>query len=119
MKIVTFFALIFVIALPILALADANVPNLDEDPPGTITSATGVFTAISKITNWIFSLFLVLAVIFILYGAFKLLISGGNAEGLGEAKKLILYAAIAVVIAVLAKSIIVVAAKIVGVDITI
>lgn len=105
------------------ALASGSSPqgtvNLDQDPSGTITSAQGIFGAISNITNWIFSLFLVIAVIFILWGAFKLLVSGGNSEGLSDAKKMILYAAIAVVIAVLAKSLVIVAAKIVGVTITI
>src|SRR5688572_20171097 len=102
------------------ARAEGEVPtsatiNLEKEPDGVIVDAPGVFKAISNITNWIFSLFLVLAVIFILFGAFKLLVSGGNAEGFSEAKKMIFYAVIAVVIAVLAKSIIIVAASIVGV----
>lgn len=116
MKRLTLIALLLLTALPALALADlgANAgPNYDQNPG--ITSAKGIFEAISKITDWIFSLFLIIAVIIILYGAFQLLISGGNAEALSASKKLVIYAAISVAIAVLAKSIILVAANIVGV----
>jgi hypothetical protein len=105
------------------AFATGTTPRSTIDftstPAGTITDAPGVFAAISNITDWIFSIFLVIAVIFIVYGAYKLLIAGGSPEALDEARKLIIYAIIAVVIAVLAKSIIIVAARIVGVTINI
>lgn len=101
------------------ALADGHTPppvriNLDKAPVGTIVGADGVFTAIAAITNWVFGFFLVVSVLFILVGAYELLISKGDPEGFAKAKKTLLYAVIAIAIAVMAKSIVVIAAKIVG-----
>lgn len=98
------------------AFASGTAAKIDftKDPGGTIVNADGVFAAISNITNYIFSFFLVVAVLYILVGAYNLLISKGNPEGFEQAKKMILYAVIAVAIAVMSKSIVIVAAKIVS-----
>jgi len=122
MKITILLILLLATAFPILALANQGtnvLPNLDKDPDGTIVDANRIFKAISDITDWIFSIFLVLAVLFILIGAYNILISKGNPEGFDQGKKMVLYAVIAVAVAVLAKSIVVVTAKIVGVTIEI
>ncbi len=101
--------------------AEGNSAAIDytKAPGGTIVNADGVFAAISSITNYIFSFFLVVAVLYILVGAYNLLISKGNPEGFEQAKKMILYAVIAVAIAVMSKSIVIIAAKIVNPNSTI
>lgn len=102
------------------AFATATTPivNLDQNPSSIVTSQD-VFKAISNITDWIFSFFLVVAVLFILVGAWNVLVARGNPEGFQTGKKMLTYAVIAIATAVLAKSIVVVAAKIVGTTITI
>jgi hypothetical protein len=90
------------------------IVNIDKEPAGLIKGWEGVFTALNNITNWIFGFFLVVAVLFILVGAYELLISKGDPEGFAKAKKTLLYAVIAIAIAVMAKSIVIVVAKIVG-----
>lgn len=120
MKWLALLVLVMTLVAPTLAFADTDINNPDfgRDPEGTIKDYKDVFRAISAITNWIFSLFLVMAVIFILRGAWELLVNSGEAEGFATAKRMIFYAAIAVVIATLSKSFVVVAARIVGVKIS-
>ena len=66
---------------------------------------SGVLGLVNTITNWLFSLLLVLAVLFILMAAFKYLTSGGGEE-VGAAHKMIIYAAVAIAVAFLAKGIV-------------
>ena len=97
-------------ALPILTLAQGvNIDNVNV--PST---AGSVITAIEKLTNWIFSIFLVIAVLMIVIAAFNFLTANGNSEKLGSAKKQLVYAVVSVAIAVLAKSIVTVTCALVN-----
>jgi Type IV secretion system pilin len=98
------------------ALAGGATPivNLDKDPEGVVSSTQGVFNALSSINDWIFSFFLIVAVLFILVGAWNVLVSRGDPEGFQTGKKMLTYAVIAIAVAVLAKSIVIVTARIVG-----
>ena len=58
-----------------------------------------------NITNWMFTVFMILAVVFILLAAYKYLFSGGGEE-VAKAHKMILYSAVAVAVAILARGII-------------
>ena len=55
--------------------------------------------------NWLFSIFLIIAVVFLLLAAFKYLTSGGDSAKVGEASKAVIYAAVAIGVALLAASI--------------
>ena len=75
-------------------------------PPVTgITSIGGVFALISQIFNILFWLLIVLAAIFIILAAFSYLTAGGDPEKIKTANQKVIYAAVAVVVAVLAKTI--------------
>jgi heme/copper-type cytochrome/quinol oxidase subunit 3 len=102
------------------AFATSSTPivNLDKNPSSIVTSQH-IFDAISKITDWVFSFFLVVAVLFILVGAWNVLVARGNPEGFQTGKKMLTYAVIAIATAVLAKSIVTVAAAIVGTTVNI
>lgn len=78
------------------------------DPgPGTKISTIGSLIALLNVgITWIFGILLVLAVIFLLYAAFLYLTSGGDAEKTEKAKSFLLYAIIAIVIAVLSRGIV-------------
>lgn len=100
--------------LPLFAkAADGSLPEVSD-----IEDASGVIRAMNTITNWIFSGFLTIAVLYVLWAAFDFLRAQGNAEKFDQAKKSLLYAAIAIAIAVLSKSIVVIAAKLVGGNVT-
>lgn len=65
------------------------------------------------VTNWLFTILLVLAVFFIILAAYRYLTSGGGEE-VAKAHKMILYAAVAIAVAVLAKGIVNVTRVLIG-----
>ena len=73
--------------------------------PDEVDTVDDVLNVIDRITNWMFTIFLAVAVIMILIAAFKYLTSGGG-ENVAKAHKMILYAAVAIAVAVLAKGIV-------------
>ena len=103
-------ALAAVVAAPVLVSAQAELPP----PQDTILSqgAPGVIDLIRTITNWMFTILLVVAVIFILLAAFKYLASEGGEE-VAVAHKMLIYAAVAIAVAFLAKGIVYVVAELV------
>ncbi len=80
-----------------LQLPDNPLPNGGND----------IISIISIIANWVYSFLLVAAVIFILIAAFNYLTGAGNTEKISKAHKILIYAVVAVAIALLAKGIVV------------
>lgn len=68
----------------------------------TIASVADVESTLNSIVAKMFGLILVLGVAVIIWSAFTFLTSGGDEEKVGKAKKILLYAVIAVAIAILA-----------------
>lgn len=103
-------ALVSLIGTPLVAGAQAQIPG----PGDTVlaSGANGVIDLIRTITNWMFTILLVLAVVFILLAAFKYLTSGGGEE-VAVAHKMLIYAAVAIAVAFLAKGIVFVVAELV------
>jgi hypothetical protein len=87
-----------------LAQTDPFNPNR-ELPTTSFTDINGVFRLIQRLANWAFAFLLALSVMFVLYAAFLYLTAGGDQEKVTKANHIILYAAIAIVIAVLAKAV--------------
>lgn len=61
---------------------------------------------IEKASSWLYGILLAVAVLFVLVGAWKFLKSGGDPKDVESAKNQVLYAVIAVIVAVFAKSLI-------------
>ncbi len=68
-----------------------------------ITTGEGVIQAIYDIADWMFAFFLAIAVIMIIIAAFSFLTGGGDPEKYGKAKTMLLYSAVAIAVAVLAR----------------
>jgi len=108
------------VAVVLLSLVSLVVLPLgvSAQPPDTLP--TGINTPeklielIDLITNWIFTLFLLLAVIFIVIGALQFVTAGGKPESVSEARQKIIYAAIGIIVALIAKAIPAVLKNIVG-----
>lgn len=101
------FAFPLALALPLLALAQV-APPLPVSPIQSITDITGTGggTGILCIVfRWIFFILILVAAIYILLATFKYITSGGDPEKVKVANKEILFAAIAVVIAFVARNI--------------
>jgi hypothetical protein len=85
-----------------------DICNLSGLAPSCPTKSWGLaclLSSITLITDWVFGFVLSLVVIFILYGAFKLLKSGGDPKKTGEGRLMIVYAAVGMIVALLAKAI--------------
>lgn len=68
-----------------------------------------------RISNWLFGLLILLAGLFIMWAAYKYLMAGADPEAAKDAKKIIIYAIIAIVIAALSKGIVLIVLQLVGV----
>jgi len=70
-----------------------------------VTSLNAVGQSLCNITNWLFYFLIILAVIFIIVAAFKYLTAAGEPEKVKSASHTLLYAAIAIVVGILAKAV--------------
>jgi len=82
-------------ALPLLAFA--------QQAPAPVTSLNGVVQVICTAVSWMFTFLIVLAVVFVLFAAFKYLTAAGDPEKVKGASHTLIYAAVAVVVAILAR----------------
>lgn len=75
-----------------------------EKPPTTppITKLEDIVNIMNKVGEWIFAIIFALAIIFILVSAFQFLTAAGNPEKIASARQILIYALIAVAIAVVA-----------------
>ncbi|MDI6591605.1 MAG: hypothetical protein QME61_01555 [Patescibacteria group bacterium] len=79
--------------------------SLTNCPEGVGGAVCCFVHAIITLTDWIFVVLISIAVLLVLYGAFLILAAGGNAERVGEGRKLIIFAAVGLAVAFLAKAI--------------
>ena len=91
--------------LSLVAITLVAGPSLALAAGPSVTTADDVLTILNNLTNWLYTIFLIVAVIFIILAAFKYLTSGGGEE-VGVAHKMLLYAAIAIAVAMLSKGIV-------------
>lgn len=98
-KVATGLAGILAVA-PVVALAEA--PPVPEPPIGDIGGALNVLCTIFA---WLFAFFIVIAVIFVLLAAWKYLTAAGDADKVKSANQSLIYAAVAVGVALIAKGV--------------
>ena len=81
--------------LPSLALAGGHPENI-IDSPEKIVGVLGTVAA------WLFTILMALAVLMVVYAAFLYLTAAGNPDRLTSAKKTLIYAIVAIVVALVA-----------------
>ena len=92
---------VIALAVGLPAPAGVTIPSQLNDVSQIFgTTAQGI---ICSILLWVFWLLIVLVILFVLIAAFKYLTSGGEPEKVKAASHMLLYAAVAVVVALLAK----------------
>jgi ascorbate-specific PTS system EIIC-type component UlaA len=74
-----------------------------------------IFDALETLTNYLFTLALIVAVIFLIIFPFSMLAAGGDADKVAKARNYILYALIGVAVAVAAKGLVALVQTIMGV----
>jgi hypothetical protein len=107
------------LALPVMAMAQ-NIPtptppvNPSAPPQGHISSLQGVLNTVCIVFDWAFYFLVALAVIFIIVAAFKYLTAAGEPEKVKSAGSTLLYAAVAVGVALLARAVPLILASFLG-----
>ncbi|MBI2035334.1 MAG: hypothetical protein HYT12_01475 [Candidatus Liptonbacteria bacterium] len=81
-----------------------------------VDSFGAIVNVIQRAISWIFALFILLAVVFVLYAAFKYLTSRGDSGKVGEASQALIYAAVAIGVALIAASIQFIVAELLGLN---
>ena len=100
-----------IIALVLPAMAFAQnlplpvAPVTTNVPQGNITSMQSVLQMLCTVFAWAFYFLIVLAVIFIIVAAFKYLTAAGDPEKVKSAGTMLIYTAVAIVVALLARAI--------------
>ena len=107
-----------VLAFPAVILAQ-QTGTLPDTPVGKSSlTAEEIVTIIKKVTGWMQGIFFLLATIFILYAAFTYLTSGGDEEKTKKAKNIIVFAIIAIAVALLATAVTPLVQTFLGTDIS-
>jgi len=109
---------ILALALPALAFAQSiptpSAPVQTNVPQGNITSLQGVLQTFCTVFSWAFYFLIVLAVIFIVIAAFKYLTAAGDPEKVKSAGTMLIYTAVAIGVALLARAVPLVVGSFVG-----
>ena len=92
------------IAIAPVAFAGEHEPPVERRLPTTGIPATGneLLERIDLIGNWVFAIFMAIAIIYILLGAFQFITAGGDPAKLSEARQKLIFAAIGIGISLLA-----------------
>lgn len=85
---------------PFVALAQAPTA-----PVAPVQTYDQIIALLDKATNWLFAILIAVAIIFILVAAFRYLTAGGDPEKVGKANHALIFAAVAVAVAIVAKAI--------------
>lgn len=90
------FAGVAVVGAQVFDSGGQEVPDLSE---------VQLFTLFGTIANWVFTILVVLSVFMILMAAFQFVTGGDNPEEISKARQKIIWAAVGIVIALLARAI--------------
>ena len=96
-----------IITLTVLALSNvALAQQYGETYTGITrtgpTTVSGLVSVLGKIVQWTYIIFFIVAVLMIILAAFSYLTAGGDEEKVKTAKNRIIYAAVAIIVALLA-----------------
>ncbi|MDP2629745.1 MAG: TrbC/VirB2 family protein [Candidatus Harrisonbacteria bacterium] len=102
-KLILISLLLIALALPAIGLADhSGVPHSST----IVDSAEDVERTLENIGDWMFRIFMIIAVIMIVIAAFQFLFAGGDTDKFSNAKRSLVYAIVAVAVAVLSSGIV-------------
>ena len=98
--------LVLAVALSVGAFATpAGAAGPTTTIPTGITTAAGFVAIIKVITDWIFVILLLVAVIFIVLAGFQFITGGGDPAQISGARTKLIYAAVGIAVAVLARGV--------------
>ena len=89
--------------LPLTTFAQLTGPGVSA-PNSGLNSTGAIQTTLCQVINWMFYLLIIFAIIMVLVAAFKYLTAAGDPEKVKGASHTLLYAAVAVLVAIIAKA---------------
>src|SRR3990167_3334469 len=92
------------LAATAIALMPASALAQTPAPDDIITTGEELESVLETVRYWFFTVFVILAVIFLIWAAFLYLTAAGNDTKVGKAKNALIYAIIAIIVALLAGS---------------
>ncbi len=103
----TFIALIvFSMFLPFLtgAITPGTIPSAGElgIPESPIEEPEGLLYVVAGVVEWVYVIFLIIAVMYVLFAAYNYLTGASEPEKIKKARSQLIYAAIAIAVALLA-----------------
>lgn len=103
-----FFAIstIFLGFLPfsVLAITPGTIPGANElgIPEAPVKTSGGLLNILSDVVGWVYTIFFIIAVLFIIFAAFNFLTAQGDLEKIKSARNQIMWAVVAIVVALMA-----------------
>lgn len=98
------------LALPFLAFAQVDqLPTVQN-----VSNVQGLQLVICRVAGFVFGFLIILAIVYVLVAAFRYLTAGGDPEKITKANHTLIYAAVAVAVAVLARAVPLIASSLVG-----
>lgn len=85
-------------------------------PPAPVTNISGFVNLICTVAGWLFVFLIVLSVIFIILAAFNYLTASGDPEKVKSASNQLIYAVVAIAVAVIARGVPLIVTTFVGVS---
>lgn len=105
-QIITTSAMVGLVTLSLLAnvavgqLSNPQIPGVTA--VSRVSTVGGLVDTIRFVVRWVYIIFFVIAVLMIIFAAFTYLTAAGNEEKVKKARDMIIYAAVAVAVALLA-----------------
>ena len=90
------------------------IPDDFVDLPTIAETGGEAVDAVQVLTNWLFVILSIAAVIFIVLAGLQFITAGGNPEAIGQARMKLMYAAVGIAVALLARAIPAVLSSILG-----
>jgi len=70
-----------------------------------IETAEDVLRVLNKLIDWLFTILLILSIMFVIFAGYKYLFAKGDPEKFKEANRMILYAVIAIAVGMIARGV--------------
>ncbi len=90
------------LVLPAIGLAQETAPTVD------------VMVALERITNWVFTILIVVAIIFLIWGAYNFVTAAGSEEKVKAGKDSTMWALVGVAVALLARGLVALVRLVIG-----
>jgi len=105
MKKLAIIGIISLVSLSVAGSAFAQTAAAPTEglPTGGPTTVGGIVQIVTNVMNWVFVLFVIIAIIFIILAAFQFLTASGEPAALAQARTRLIWAAVAIGVAIIAQ----------------